>query len=138
MADLGEVVRLQPQTDGLLVRFEGRDLPTGDDAVEAVDQRRLQKGLRQPANEVVAGRHEDRFAAMVSPVRVLLQIDVRQQHQAAFGRGAAIAPRVDALLQVAFELAWISSALEKWIDWASSSTRRSNRVRTPGVLLCRL
>ncbi len=104
MADFGKVVRFQPQADGLLFRFEGRDLPAGNDAVKTVDQGRLQKGVRQPANEVGAGRCKHRFAAVITPLRLLLQLDVRHEHQAAFRGGATIAPGVDALLQVAFEL----------------------------------
>ena len=34
----------------------------------------------------------------------LLQLDVGKQHEAALGRGAAVPPRVDALLKVALEL----------------------------------
>ena len=104
MADFSEVIRFQSQADGLLLSFERRDFPAGNDAVETVNQRRLQKSLRQPANEVGVRRHEQGLAAMVTAIRMLPQIDVRQQHQAAFRGGATIATGVDALFKVAFQL----------------------------------
>src|SRR5262249_30861976 len=62
VADLREVIGLQTVSLGLLSGLERRDLPAGDDAVEAIYERRFKKDFRKFADIVLAPREVGGFS----------------------------------------------------------------------------